>query len=124
MSIKDKFKKIRDGYVIAQVNKLKIPSFEFDSIRRYRITFEGRVQKVGFRLEVHELAKRLNLTGFCKNLKNGKVLAELQGPKNKIDFLISYMESLKRIKIIQKEIEEIKVDDEETGFVKEAEKKD
>lgn len=118
MGIKDKFKKIRDGYVINQVYNLKLPNFEMDSIRRYRVVFDGRVQKVGFRLEVCELAHRLNLTGFCKNLKNGKVLAELQGPGNKIDFLISHMESLKRINIVHKVIEEIEIEKEETGFIK------
>lgn len=120
LNIKDKFKQIRDGYVINQVKNLKLPNFETDGIHRYRVTFEGRVQKVGFRLEVCELAQRLSLTGFCKNLKNGKVLAELQGPKNRIDFLILYMESLKRIKIVHKEVEELKVNKKETVFAKEA----
>ena len=121
MSIKDKFKKIRDGYVINQVKNLDIPNFETDNIHRYRVTFDGRVQKVGFRLEVCELAQRLSLTGFCKNLKSGKVLAELQGPKNRIDFLISYMESLKRIKIDRKVIQEMEIKKDEKDFLKENE---
>lgn len=121
MGIKEKIKQIRDSYVINQVKNLKLPNFEQGDIHRYRVTFEGRVQKVGFRLEVCELAQRLSLTGFCKNLKNGKVLAELQGPKNRIDFLISYMESLKRIKIVRKVMQELEINKEETDFVKEEE---
>lgn len=118
MNIKDKLKKIRDQYVINQVKNIKIPNFEADSIHRYRVIFKGRVQKVGFRLEVCELAKRLNLTGFCRNLETGEVLAELQGSDNKINYLISCMESLKRIKIESKKIEEIEVVQTEKDFEK------
>lgn len=118
MSIKKQFVKIRDKYVINQVQRAKLPAFEADSVKRYRVTFSGHVQKIGFRLEVCELAKRLELTGFCKNLENGDVLAELQGPENKIKYLISFMESLKRIKIKNKVIEELAVVDKESRFVK------
>lgn len=117
MSLKNKLKKVRDGYIISQVHKAKLPIFEADRIHRYRITFSGRVQKVGFRLETGEMAKRLELSGFCKNLENGDVLAEIQGPDNKIKYLISFMESLKRIKIRGKVIEELEVDEGETEFI-------
>lgn len=118
MSMKTLFVKIRDGYVINQVHRLKIRNFEADTVRRYRVIFSGRVQKVGFRLEVYELANRLDLVGFCKNLENGDVLAELQGPDNKIKYLISFLESLKRIKIKNKMVKELEVNNEDTKFVK------
>ena len=114
--LKSLFKKFRDQLVINQVQRAKIPDFEPDPMCRYRITFSGRVQKVGFRLEVQELAKRLGLTGFCENLPNGNVLAELQGPENKIHFLITFMESLIRIKIASKKTEKVSLCTEETGF--------
>lgn len=114
---KEKFKKVRNEYVINQVKQIELPQFEADVLRRYRIQFSGRVQKVGFRLEVCELAKRLNLTGYCKNLDNGDVLAELQGEKNKIRFLVSYMESLKRIKITKKVIKRMKPNAAEEDFL-------
>lgn len=110
MGIKEKFVEIRDNYIIQQVQRLRLPEFEADDIRRYRITFSGRVQNVGFRLEVNELSKRLGLTGFCRNLENGDVEAQLQGPENKIKYLISFMESLKRIRIDNKVIEELEVE--------------
>lgn len=109
MSIKKKIVQIRDAYVINQVRRAKLPNFRPGNVRRYRVTFSGRVQNVGFRLEVCELAKRLELTGFCQNLENGDVLAELQGPESKIQYLISFMESLKRIKIKNKVMEELEV---------------
>lgn len=119
MSLKEKFIKMRDDYVIRQVEKLRLPDFAEEKISRYRITFSGRVQHVGFRLEVSELAKRLELTGFCRNLENGDVLAELQGSKEKIKFLVYFMESLKRIKITERKVERLPLEPEEEGFAKE-----
>ena len=109
MWLKDRIKKMRDNYVINQVNKLTFPKFSDKEIRRYEIVFYGRVQKVGFRVEFIELAKRLELTGFCQNLKNGSVLTEVQGPNDKIDYLVSFMKSLKRIKIKKMDKKEIEI---------------
>ena len=118
MSLKSIFVTVRDNYVIHQAQRAKLPEFAQDVVKRYRMTFAGRVQHVGFRLEVCELAKRLGLTGYCRNLENGEVLAEVQGPENKIRFLISFMESLVRIKITDKTLVELEVDAEEKEFVK------
>lgn len=118
MSIKSMFKGIRDNYVIRQAQRLDIPEFGDTERCRYRVLFSGRVQKVGFRLEVCELAKRLELTGFCKNLESGEVLAEFQGPEEKIKFLISFMESLKRIKIRNKVVERLELDEHLTEFMR------
>lgn len=118
MGIKNKLKKIRDTYVINQVQRLHLPEFTSEDIQRYRIIFSGRVQKVGFRLEVSELAKRLELTGFCENLKNRDVLAELQGPDERIQYLVSFMESLKRIKITGKVMEKLEINRHEAGFIR------
>ena len=118
MRLKEKFKDVRNQYVINQVARIEMPQFEADVMRRYRIRFSGRVQKVGFRLEVYELAKRLGLTGYCRNLENGDVLAELQGEKNRIRFLVSYMESLKRIQIRKKIVKRMHLDATEKQFLK------
>lgn len=109
MSIKAKFKQIRDNYVIRQAQGVELPAFSEQPVCRRRIRFSGRVQKVGFRLEVCQLAQRLGLTGWCMNLEDGDVLAEFQGTAERIAFLVSFMESLKRIKIRDKQIEELEV---------------
>lgn len=116
MSIKSWIKKVKNGYVIKQAQNAKLPQFAPDDMVRRHYIFKGRVQKVGFRIEVIELAKRLELTGWVNNLENGDVEAELQGPKNKIDFLVSFMESLKRIKITSKEVNEIPIVEDEKEF--------
>lgn len=106
----------QNQYVTHQVKDAAIPDFSPNRTCRYRVTFSGRVQNVGFRMEAAQLAGKLGLTGFCKNLPDGDVLAEFQGPENKIFFLISFMESLKRIVIEHKVMEEIPVLEQDTGF--------
>lgn len=118
VSLKEGFKKVRDAYVVNQVQRLKLPEFSSDHVRRYKIIFSGRVQKVGFRLAVCELARRLDLTGYCQNLENGDVLAEIQGPNEKIKYLVSFLESLVRIKIREKKVEKLAVLTGETEFVR------
>ena len=111
------FKKIRDEYVINQVDRIKLPCFETSPIVRKRLIFSGRVQKVGFRLETYELAKKLNLTGWVKNNFDKNVEAEIQGEDKKIEFLVTYMKSLKRASVHNVEIKEIPILNHETEFV-------
>lgn len=109
-------KALRDQYVNVQVQRSTLPNFPPDRLCRYRIIFSGRVQHVGFRMESAQLADRLGLTGFCENLPNGDVLGEFQGPENRIRFLVFFTESLKRIVIEQKTVEEIPVLPSDRGF--------
>lgn len=52
---------------------------------RKQFLVKGKVQGVGFRFFCQMTAKTLdNLTGFAKNLDNGDVLIEVQGPYEKI----------------------------------------
>lgn len=45
------------------------------------LTIAGRVQGVGFRWGTLRLAQELGLNGFVKNLSDGTVYVEVQGPK-------------------------------------------
>lgn len=109
---------MRNNYVIKQVQRINIPEFAESPTRRYRMIFSGRVQHVGFRFETRELAKRLKLTGFCGNREDGNVLAEIQGPENKINFLVDFMKSLVRIKIKNIVVDELKPIENENDFKK------
>ena len=53
-------------------------------IRRH-IYFSGRVQEVGFRFTACLLARRLSLTGWVKNLWDGRVEMEVQGTEDEIE---------------------------------------
>jgi acylphosphatase len=46
---------------------------------RWHMLFEGDVQFVGFRYTARLLAKRFGLSGWVRNLPDGRVEAEVQG---------------------------------------------
>ncbi len=48
---------------------------------RFRFTVTGRVQGVAFRYATQDNAVRLGLTGWVRNLRNGDVEGEFQGPE-------------------------------------------
>lgn len=56
---------------------------------RYSIMVNGRVQGVGFRYFTQMIASALNLTGWCKNLMNGKVEIEIQGLEENVHSFIA-----------------------------------
>ena len=54
--------------------------------------FDGRVQGVGFRYKAMYLARRVDLTGWVKNLDDGRVEMEIQGEPMAIYTLISRLQ--------------------------------
>lgn len=117
MNIKEKFKAIMTNLVTNQVENITLPRFEDGDIIRKKIVFTGRVQNVGFRFEVYSIAKKIGLTGWVKNTDEGEVEAEIQGNKDKIEFLIKFMKSLKRIKIVEIKEQTIDINDKENKFI-------
>ena len=113
----DRINEYRKIYVVLQVKNIKMPVFQTSDIKRQRVVFSGKVQRVGFRLEVYELAKRLELTGWVKNRQDKSVEAHIQGESHKIDFLIKFMKSLKRAKVSKLEIEDMLIEENEKEFI-------
>ena len=64
---------------------------------RKHIYFSGRVQAVGFRYSALCLAKELQLTGWVKNLTDGRVEAELQGQAKLVDSFVERISQRGRI---------------------------
>ena len=56
---------------------------------RAHIHFSGTVQGVGFRYTALSFARQLSLTGWVKNLSDGRVEAVLEGPREKIEEILS-----------------------------------
>jgi acylphosphatase len=56
---------------------------------RYYIVVEGRVQGVGFRYTVCQLASQFALTGWVRNMDNGMVDMEIQGPMKEVSQFLS-----------------------------------
>lgn len=113
----DRINEYRKIYVLIQVKNIKMPDFKNTEIQRLNVVFAGKVQKVGFRLEVYELAKRLELTGWVRNRADKSVEAEIQGEVDKIDFLIQFMKSLKRASVSKLEIKEMEINKDDLEFV-------
>lgn len=104
-------KNTRDNYLINGVKKIDLPGFKEEEQVRKRLIFSGRVQRVGFRLETIEMSKRLDLKGWVKNKENGNVEAQVQGTRERIEFLIDYLKSIKRINIENIEMEDLSLKD-------------
>ncbi len=63
---------------------------KWDKIRKH-VYVSGRVQGVGFRFRTQQLARGLNLTGWVRNLDDGRVEMELQGQEEEIDRLFDHL---------------------------------
>ena len=62
--------------------------------RRLHVYYSGRVQGVGFRFTAERLATDLGLTGWVKNLPDGRVEIVCEGAKADLDlFLLKIRES-------------------------------
>ncbi len=57
---------------------------------RARITVSGLVQGVFFRREITDLARRLGVAGWVRNLPDGRVEALAEGQKSKLEELIRF----------------------------------
>jgi acylphosphatase len=56
---------------------------------RAHIHFCGTVQGVGFRYTTLSFARQLSLTGWVKNLSDGRVEVMVEGPRENIEELLS-----------------------------------
>lgn len=57
---------------------------------RARIMITGMVQGVFFRREMTDLARRLGISGWVRNLTNGRVEALAEGEKGRLEELIRF----------------------------------
>jgi len=63
------------------------------AIERWHFLVEGRVQGVGYRAFVGRKARALGLTGYVRNLPDGRVEAEAEGKPEKLQALSEAMRS-------------------------------
>jgi len=57
-------------------------------MRSVRVLVRGRVQGVGFRWFVQDIAEAQGVTGWVRNLRDGTVEAELHGPDAAVQALL------------------------------------
>lgn len=84
-------------------------------VRRH-IYFSGRVQGVGFRFQASWAAKRLDLTGWVRNLDDGRVEMEVQGEPHVIDRMLEALREDSFIRISDIDSVEIPLVDGERKF--------
>lgn len=53
--------------------------------KRWHLFFSGHVQGVGFRYNARQIATRLNLTGWVRNLTDRRVEAVVEGSKGMLE---------------------------------------
>ena len=81
---------------------------------RKHIYFSGYVQGVGFRYQASYIAQSLGLTGWVKNLYDGRVEMEVQGKEDEIELLISKLQNGRFISIEDVDMKEIPIESEKS----------
>ncbi|MFW6215159.1 MAG: acylphosphatase [Alkalispirochaetaceae bacterium] len=59
--------------------------------RSIRAKVTGRVQGVGFRYATQQQARRLGLTGWVRNERDGSVTVVAEGPKAAVDQMVDWL---------------------------------
>lgn len=83
---------------------------------RQRVLYSGAVQGVYFRATASELARAEGLTGYVRNLPNGDVELEAQGPSAGVEQFRSKLRERYRGHICDEREQSIQVQPDETGF--------
>ncbi|MBF4551937.1 acylphosphatase [Pseudoclavibacter sp. RFBJ3] len=61
------------------------------AMRRVNVIVAGTVQGVGYRFTTAQEAQRLGVSGWVRNLHDGRVEAELEGEEHQVDALLAWM---------------------------------
>lgn len=61
-----------------------------ESSVRARLLISGRVQGVAFRWETLQAAERCRVSGWVRNLPDGRVEAVIEGPRRQVNDLIDW----------------------------------
>ena len=84
---------------------------------RKHIYFSGRVQGVGFRYRSYYIAQSLGLTGWVKNLWDGRVEMEVQGQPLDIQELLKRIQEQNWIEVSDMEIADIPCEQESSFYI-------
>ena len=85
-------------------------------IERRHYIFSGSVQGVGFRYRATYAARGLGITGYVKNLYDGRVEMEVQGDRDSITRMVVEIEGGSFIHIEDMEVKNIPVISDERDF--------
>jgi acylphosphatase len=70
-------------------------------VKEKHLLFSGRVQGVGFRHFTKVNAKELNITGWVRNLSDGRVEVLLQGEESTLNTMVSRLKKGPRSAVVE-----------------------
>lgn len=82
-------------------------------MKRVYLKISGKVQGVGFRSSMRRRAKNNNVTGWAKNLENGKLEAVIEGEKEDVAEVMDWARKGPNIA----EVEDIQLEEEEPEYL-------
>jgi acylphosphatase len=80
----------REVFVISEIRAF-IAMTDPTTVHHLSAHFSGRVQGVGFRYSTYQVAKEFEVSGYVRNLTDGRVLLEVEGEKSEVE---SFLETL------------------------------
>jgi acylphosphatase len=87
-----------------------------DDHRRFTVHFSGTVQGVGFRYTTERVARRFAVTGYVRNLPDGRVEAVVEGAPAEIDLFLKTLDETMAGYIRGREVAEGPATGEFAGF--------
>ena len=72
-------------------------------MKAVQVFYEGRVQGVGFRYSVRQIAKGFNVTGWVRNLADGRVELQANGETDEVDAFLEDIRQSELGSLIRKE---------------------
>ena len=72
-------------------------------MKAVEVFYEGRVQGVGFRYSVRQIAKGFNVTGWVRNLPDGRVELQASGESEEVDAFLEGIRQSELASLIRKE---------------------
>lgn len=77
---------------------------KFEQTQQREVHYQGRVQGVGFRYTTVHVAGRFQVTGYVRNLPDGRVLLVAEGEPAELDRFLSALEDEMARYIRRKEV--------------------
>ena len=78
--------------VEGQPNPLFCDAFLMADVHHETVLFTGRVQGVGFRYTALQIAKEYEVSGYVKNLADGRVQIEVEGAPDEVSAFVGALE--------------------------------